>query len=153
MHTALRLLLPVTGSVLVTAALAGGPVSWQFAAAPAGQDTLEVRLSATCEAGWHIYALSLPSDEGPLPTVIELQEGTAFRPAGTPQEPEPIEEHDPNFGMLVRYHGGTVTFVQPMQRHAPGPQQLHGSVEYMACNDKTCLPPRTVEFTLSIPAR
>jgi len=30
---------------------------------------------------------------------------------------------------------------------------LKGEVEYMVCNDKTCLPPTTVSFVLDVPDR
>ena len=152
MHTAPRLFLLIAFSLIVSALMAGGPVTWMFQAAPTQGDTMEVRLSATCEAGWHIYALTLPSDEGPLPTVIHVDAGTGYQLAGEPMEPEPIEENDPNFGMIVRYHGGTATFIQSVQRESAGSFTIHGSVEYMACNDMTCLPPRSVEFTLDIPS-
>ena len=134
-----RILLFLLGTGLGSLAWAGGPISWVFASGPTGGDTVQVHLTATCEPGWHIYALTLPSDEGPLPTVVTVE-----------QEPE--ETDDPNFGMVVRYHGGTATFSQPTERDTQEAYTLHGSVEYMACNDKTCLPPRKVEFTLDIPS-
>ena len=77
---------------------------------------------------------------------------TSSGSGGPAIEQEPEETDDPNFGMVVRYHGGTATFTQPTERETPEAYALHGSVEYMACNDKTCLPPRKVEFTLDIPS-
>ena len=153
MRIAPRPFLLILGSLIVSAVMAGGPITWMFAATPAQGDTMEVRMSATCEAGWHIYALTLPSDEGPLPTVIQVDAGAAYQLVGVAMEPEPIEENDPNFGMIVRYHAGTATFIQPVERNSIGAFTIHGSVEYMACNDMTCLPPNTVEFTLDIPSR
>ncbi len=153
MHSAPRLFLLIIGSVLARTLIAGGPVKWMFAATPAQGDTIEVRMSATCEPGWHIYALTLPSDEGPLPTVIDVDAGTGYQLVGEAVEPEPIEENDPNFGMIVRYHAETATFIQPVERNSTGAFTIHGSVEYMACNDMTCLPPNTVEFTVDIPSR
>lgn len=111
-----------------------------------------MRLTATCEPGWHIYALSLPSDDGPLPTEVTVDPGPGFQLAGAAIEQEPEEADDPNFGMIVRYHGDTAVFIQPTVRVTPEAYTLHGSVEYMACNDKTCLPPCKVEFTLDIPS-
>ncbi len=149
---ALRILLFLLGTGLGSLAWAGGPISWVFASGPAGGDTVQVHLTATCEPGWHIYALTLPSDEGPLPTVVTVDPGQGYHLAGPAVEQEPEETDDPNFGMVVRYHGGTATFSQPTERDTQDAYTLHGSVEYMACNDKTCLPPRKVEFTLDIPS-
>lgn len=147
-----RILPFLLGTILASAAWAGGPISWVFASEPAKGDTVQVSLTATCEAGWHIYALTLPSDDGPLPTVVNVDPGHGYHLAGPAIEQEPEEKDDPNFGMVVRYHGGTATFTQPTARDTQEAYTLHGSVEYMACNDQTCLPPRKVEFTLDIPS-
>lgn len=132
-------------------AVAGGPVTWAFSAVPQHADTVQLKLQSTCEAGWHIYALSLPSDEGPLPTVVNVLDGPAFKLAGRMAEPEPVQKEDPAFGILVRYHEGRTTFTQNIVRGSVGPFTVQGSVEFMACNDKTCLPPTRLEFTLDIP--
>lgn len=132
-------------------AMAGGPVTWTFATKPAGNDTVQLLLTATCEQGWHIYALALPSDEGPLPTMVQVEPQAAFRLVGAPLEPKPVEAFDPNFGVAVRYHDGAITITQPLLRKTAQAFPVEGAVEYMACNDKTCLPPRTVTFTVDVP--
>lgn len=129
---------------------AGGPVSWAFSVGSTS-DTVLARITAVCEVGWHIYALDLPSDDGPLPTVIAATPEPAYT-ALSPREPMPMESVDPNFAMLVRYHEGTVPFTLPVLRGTADAFTIDGSVEYMACNDKTCLPPRTVRFKLDISA-
>ncbi|MBS1569030.1 MAG: hypothetical protein JST45_06250 [Bacteroidetes bacterium] len=132
-------------------AWAGSPVKWSFAAIALKADTVQVQLNATCEPGWHIYALTLPSDDGPLPTVVKVDQGTGYAIAGAPCGPVPVEKLDPAFGILVHYHEGTATFTQDLLRSGSGPFKVHGYVEYMACNDKTCLPPTREEFNLDIP--
>ncbi|HMN05278.1 MAG TPA: protein-disulfide reductase DsbD family protein [Flavobacteriales bacterium] len=133
-------------------ARAGEPVTWQFKADTGNGQVLKVELTAQCEEGWHIYALAPTGDEGPLPTVIDLAENAAYQRVGGPQEPEPALAMDPNFGMKLSFHGGTVAFWQLIERVSPRAFTVSGSVEYMACNDKTCLPPHTVPFVLEIPA-
>lgn len=146
------LILGLLALLAAGAAAAGEPVTWRFTAETSATDTVRVQLAATCEAGWHIYALTLPTDEGLLPTVVQLDRSDAYTPAGGPQEPRPEEQMDPNFGMVVRFHGGNVIFSQAVRRTTGQAFRIHGGVEYMACNDKTCLPPHTVPFTLDIPA-
>ncbi len=46
-----------------------------------------------------MYALTLPRDDGPFPTVIAVTPSASFNP-GAPVEPAPIEVEDPNFQML-----------------------------------------------------
>jgi len=139
-------------SLFMQAAWAGSPVKWSFTADHAAGDSVVVHLTAVCDPGWHIYALTLPSDDGPLPTVITVQSDSLYHTAGPVVEPTPKEKDDPNFGMRVRYHTGTVVFVQPLLRHTAGAFTIHGNVEYMTCNDSTCLPPVTVPFHLNIAA-
>ena len=145
-----RILLFLLGLAFRALAWAGGPVNWVFSSEASGTDTVQVRLSATCDPGWHIYALTLPSDEGPMPTAVHMHASAAYRVAGPVEETAPEEKNDPGFGMVVRYHSGTAIFTQEVLPAKAEVFTLHGSVEYMACNDKTCLPPTTVEFTLDI---
>ncbi len=148
----LRLLLLVPAMGMLVQVWAGGPVTWAFTAAAMGTDTVQVRLTATCEPGWHIYALVLPSDQGPLPTEVLLDEAPAYSALGAPMEPAPVESDDPNFGVKVRYHGAEVTFSQYVSRNTKLAFVIAGNVQYMACNDMTCLPPRNVPFTVNVPS-
>ena len=109
-------------------------------------------MDARIEAGWHIYALQLPRDDGPLPTVVRIATGKDHEVRSVAQEPTPVEEMDPNFGMLVRHHSGGPRFSIPIVRLSASAFELQGEVEYMMCNDKTCLPPVAVPFQLTIPA-
>lgn len=147
-----RLLLLVPALGVLLQARAGGPVTWAFTATPTGTDTVQVLLTATCEPGWHIYALQLPSDQGPLPTEVQLDEDPAYSALGAAVEPAPVETDDPNFGVKVRYHGAEVTFAQFVSRNTKMAFVIAGNVQYMACNDMTCLPPRSVPFTVNVPS-
>lgn len=146
----MRLLL-TTVLLLRTLFAAAGPVSWQFSSETTADGQVLVHLTAICEEGWHIYALTLPRDDGPLPTVIRNTGAGAYEVAGPVNEPAPEEVDDPNFGMRVRYHAGTVTFTLPIKRLTDQAFEVTGEVEFMSCNDHTCLPPRTEKFTVPIP--
>ncbi len=137
--------------LVAAAARAGGPISWSFAAVPGKDGQVNVELRAQCEAGWHIYALTLPRDDGPLPTLIRIKADPAFK-SGDVQEPKAVEVEDPNFQMLVRYHDGAPVFVIPVERTSKGAFTVEGEVEYMSCNDKTCLPPQVVKFNVPVEA-
>ncbi|MBK8340055.1 MAG: hypothetical protein IPK99_08720 [Flavobacteriales bacterium] len=128
------------------------PIQWSFSASTSDGDLVEVHLDARIEPGWHIYALELPRDDGPLPTVVRIAPGMDHDVRGAVQEPQPVEEMDPNFGMLVRHHSGAPRFGVTIVRRTVEAFDLHGEVEYMMCNDKTCLPPVAVPFKLNIPA-
>jgi thiol:disulfide interchange protein DsbD len=135
--------------LMAFAALAGGPVNWSFEAVNATGGKIEVRLKATCDEGWHIYALSLAQEDGPIPTAIRMGASDSYL-VGPVSEPAPEEAYDPNFGMDLRFHSEAV-FLVTVERLKEGPLTILGEVEYMACNDKTCLPPKVLPFSLTVP--
>ncbi|MGV3636348.1 MAG: protein-disulfide reductase DsbD domain-containing protein [Flavobacteriales bacterium] len=142
---------PLVLSVLLSAHLPAGPVQWSFAAKTTGSGQVAVELTATVQEGWHIYATRLENDLGPIPTTIRFAKSEALTPVGELTEPVPEEVYDPNFEMQVRYHSGTPVFVQVFQPAAPGAHVAKGEVEFMVCNDKTCLPPEVVTFSIDLP--
>lgn len=146
-----RILFSLLFTMAAAIAFAGSPVNWSFTTKEAANGRTYVALRAICEEGWHIYALTLPRDDGPFPTLITVAASPAFT-AGPILEPPPVEVEDPNFQMLVRYHGHEAEFLIPIERLSKDAFDVVGSVEYMCCNDKTCLPPVTVEFSVPFPA-
>lgn len=128
-------------------------VSWSFDARPLEGGEVAIECTATVQNGWHIYATRLESDLGPIPTTIRLLPSDAYVPVGEWTEPEAEEVFDPNFEMLVRYHSGTPVFVRHVRPCGHGDPIIKGEVEFMVCNDVTCLPPEVVPFTLDLTAR
>lgn len=126
------------------------PVKWSFQAHRLNDGLVRVEIMSHVEEGWHIYATHLPSDDGPIATSIRFKPSEDFEPYGSLEEPGPVEVYDHNFGMVVRYHEGSPVFAQVVKPAAPGAFTVEGEVEYMVCNDKTCLPPVVVPFTLRV---
>jgi len=136
-------------AILTACASGTGPVHWNIRALAASDGTLSVICDARLEEGWHLYATQLSSDQGPIPTAFRLVEGGGSYILRV-EEPTPVEHYDPNFGMVVRYHDGNPRFTLHTTAKATGP--LSGEVEYMLCNDKTCLPPTVYTFTVNVAA-
>jgi thiol:disulfide interchange protein DsbD len=128
------------------------PVQWSFAAETLPNAQVRIDMKASIESGWHVYATALPSDEGPLPTVVEIDASEHFTLVGKVHEPEAEQAYDPNFAMDLWFHSGQPVFSQLIARKTTGAFTVTGSVEYMVCNDKTCLPPVKVPITVEIPA-
>ena len=123
------------------------PVSWEFRAE--GSDVLA---QATVQDGWHIYATELPRNDGPFPTVFSLRNARTELRLERIEEPVPVAEYDPNFAMDVLYHSGRPLFRIHVAGTDKGSNTLKGTVEYMVCNDVTCLPPKVVPFTVELGA-
>jgi len=126
------------------------PVSWSFVSTPLEDGTTALEMTAHVEAGWHIYATQLENDLGPIPTTITIHPSEGVESTGALVEPEPEEVYDQNFQMNVRYHSGEPLFVQRVKVTSSNPVVVEGEVEYMVCNDKTCLPPTTAPFRLEV---
>lgn len=128
------------------------PIAWQFSAVPRADGLLELRCDARLEEGWHVYATELPSTDGPIATSIRVTSSPLYGEVISLEEPAPQEEYDPNFAMLVRYHAGAPRFVLLIKPATAEPIRIQGEVEYMVCNDKTCLPPVSVPFDVPVQA-
>jgi thiol:disulfide interchange protein len=100
-----------------------------------------VKIQATMESGWHIYALTSPAG-GPTPTTIKLGE-TQAATALKLYQPKPTVKFDPNFNMNVEAFEGTVTFLaQVVPAKDTKKAEIPLLVRYQACTDRECLPKR-----------
>jgi DsbC/DsbD-like thiol-disulfide interchange protein len=132
------------------------PVAWKLqpaSAAPVKAGArFNVKLLAAVQEGWHLYSLK-PMAEGPIPTRIWIAEGQPFSLAGTVQSPDPRVMQDPSFGMEVELYEGEAVFTLPVRvapSAAPGAQTLVVSASYQSCNNKLCLPPKTVKVEVPV---
>jgi thiol:disulfide interchange protein DsbD len=143
----MRPLLAVTLAALTLIAAVPEPVAWKLE--PAGKPVkagarFTVKLVAAIQPGWHLYSLK-PMADGPIATRIWIGEGQPFTLVGAVQSPEPTTTQDPSFNMEVEYFEGETVFTLPMKAAAAGQHTLTVSASYQSCNDKLCLPPKTVK--------
>lgn len=114
--------------------------------------TVEVKVTADVVDGWHIYSTT-PQEEGPVPTEIAFAANSGFSVSGKIRQPKPIVKYDENFGVDTEYYDKDVTFTATAKVKAnakPGKQKVIVEVTFMACNDRMCLPPKTVEVPFEI---
>ena len=145
------LVLMASAAVVMSVAQIADPVKWTAEIVPDNATTGHVVWKVTVQPGYHIYGPEAVPD-GPIPTTI-----TADDPAGViftgPLEPSvaPTKIIDKTFALTLTEWTGTVTFRRPyrLESGVTG-VTLNSHVRYMACSDKTCLPPKTEAFTLVI---
>jgi len=125
------------------------PVVWQFSSVQKESGLHEIIISASIEEGSHIYALEVP-DGGPIPTSIIFNESGDFSLEGGVVEVTPAEDKfDEAFGFNIKSYSERAEFRQ-LIKSGTGSFTLSGMVEYMACNNLSCSPPKEVEFELVI---
>lgn len=132
------------------------PVSWKVAAAPAkpvkAGATFSARLVATIQGGWHIYGMK-PAADGPIPTRVWIAEGQPAKLAGAVHATEPQTMQDASFNMEVQLYEGEASFTLPLRlasTAAPGEHKIVVNASYQSCDNKLCLPPKTVKVEVPV---
>jgi len=125
------------------------PVKWSYAAKKTSATEAVVLIKATIEPGWHIYSQNV-KDGGPIATTFTFAPTKDYTAAGKPAEPKAITKYEEVFKMNVSYFENSVVFQQKVKLKGKGATTVKGKVEYMTCNDRKCLPPDEVEFSVQV---
>ncbi len=134
----------------VTNAQIQNPVNWTFTAKKIAEKKYEVHCNATIQKGWHIYSQTTPAG-GPVPTTFTFTNNPLLIISGIPKEIGKLEQkHEPLFRVGVKQFSQKIDFVIAIIQKTNAKTSLTGSVEYMVCNDKECLPPKSVDFSISL---
>ena len=126
------------------------PVKWAFSAKKIDATTYELHLTASMDPKWHIYTIDHKGDIG-VPTAVTFKNN----PLGTLNgkvkvNGKAVTLKDPSTGEMVKFYENTVDFVQVVKLKAAVKTSISGTVEFMACDDKQCLPPTEKEFTIAL---
>ncbi|MBS1615767.1 MAG: hypothetical protein JST06_06565 [Bacteroidetes bacterium] len=122
------------------------PVQWEFSVKKTGKGTYSLIAKAQIAAQWHIYAMNPGGDGELIGTTLRFDKGTKLIKG--PEERSPAHE-EVMLDEHVRLHTGQAE-IGALIRGNSG-QKISGSVEYQACNDRMCLPPKTKTFSISLP--
>lgn len=125
-------------------------ITWSYSAKKLAANKYELRITANPPAGWHIYSQTTP-DGGPLPTAITFNKNPLVTITGSPKENgKLVMYYDKNFKVNVKYFESKVDFVQVVTVKGKAKTNVTGQVESMICNDRTCMPPATEQFTIAL---
>jgi thiol:disulfide interchange protein len=125
------------------------PVTWDFGYEKTGDKQYELVFTASIENNWHIYAMDLP-DGGPIPTSFSFDTVPGFKLEGKAYEvTKPVEVLDEAFGFKIRTFSTKAEFRQKIVAVEPS-FTVKGAVNFMACNNATCSPPKDAEFEIAV---
>jgi hypothetical protein len=124
-------------------------VKWAYAAKRVSPTEAVVFLRATIDDNWHIYS-AYQKDGGPVKTSFTFTPSKDYVLVGKPSEPTPVIKFEKAFGIDVSYFEKTVTFQQKIKLKTANATVVKGQLEYMTCNDKKCLPPEDIDFSVTI---
>jgi thiol:disulfide interchange protein DsbD len=141
---------------LSLAAAPADPVAWKLQDAPAKpvkpSARFTVKLVAQIQEGWHLYSMKHVED-GPVATRIWLADGQEFQLADSIRSSPPETLQDASFNMEVELYEGEASFVLPLKVAAGAPagvQTLAVNASYQSCNNRICLPPKTVKVEAAV---
>lgn len=152
----MKVLISVFLSTLALAAAPPDPVTWKITDGPLRPvkvgTNFSVTLTATVAPGWRIFSME-PAAVGPTPTRLWVTPGQPFPQAGLIRASTPSMLQDPAFHEKVEAYEGEAWFLLPLRvpfNSDTGSLMLVVSLTYQACNDRACLPPKTVNIPQAI---
>lgn len=126
---------------------APNPVTWFAVYQPVSSQEGEVLITAMIEKGWHTYS-QRPTDAGPISTVISFKPSAQFELQGTATEYHLIEEYDKAFEAKLFMFSERAEFRQKIKLKSNPGFSIALTIEYVACNEGMCLPPKTLDLTV-----
>ena len=130
---------------------AQSPVTWTFSSKKLTDNTYEIKMTATMEKGWHLYSQEQPEDAVAGPTTFTITSNPLIELVGKIKENGKMQKfHDKELGISANQYSEKVEFVQTIKLKGKVKTSFNGSVEYQTCDDKKCLPPKTVNFKVDL---
>lgn len=124
------------------------PITWSYAAKKVSPTEAIVYLRASMEKGWHIYSQNVKPG-GPTKTLITFTPSKDYVKVGKTLEPKAINKYEDVFKMNVSYFENDVIFQQRV-KIPKGSALVKGTIEFSVCNERKCLPPDEVNFSVQV---
>jgi hypothetical protein len=128
------------------------PVIWNYTAKKIADKTYELHITASINANWHLYGQGTGTGLEPA-TVFTFIKNPLINFDSNVKEVGKIEKYyDKNFKTELKYYINTVDFVQKIKLRSAIATVVKGTVNYVVCNDRSCLPPKDIPFAINIGA-
>jgi len=127
------------------------PILWNYSAKKIADKTYEIHLTATIQNTWHLYSQKQPADAIVQPTEIIFQKNPLIKFDGTVKEVGKMQLFkDEKLKLSANQYANKVDFVQKVKLKANLKTNIVGTVEYQTCDDKKCLPPKKIDFSIAL---
>lgn len=128
-----------------------GPVEWNVSTEAGDDGTIRLLFTARIDAPWHIYDVGPYDDMGPNATTVVFEPNESVTlVGGIEQLSKPVRLYDSLFMTEIGYFEQTARLAQTVRVAAGVKTELKARVEWMACNDESCLPPDEKDFTIAL---
>ena len=124
------------------------PVTWSYAAKRTSKTEAIVYIKATIDEGWHLYSQHI-KEGGPVKTTFTFPASKEYTLVGKTAEPKAVNRYEDTFKMNVLFFEKTALFQQKVKLKG-AKATVKGTVEFMTCDDKQCLPPEEIIFSVPV---
>ncbi len=150
MYKHIRTYLLTFAALLAAATAAAQTVTWKSSVEPLEGSTYRIVLEAAIPAPYHMYDMG-PYEGGPNATTITFTPGEGVTLDGGVEQLSTPERHfDNTFGMEIGTFAGKARFAQKATLTAQT-ASLTAHIEWMICDDTSCMPPDDTELTIRLP--
>jgi hypothetical protein len=123
------------------------PTEWTFSVQKKDANHYIFTANVKIQSRWHIYAIQPGGDGELIGTSFLFDKGDA-KISGAVKEVTPAKQ-ETLMGEKVRLHSDKAVFSAGISGKTG--QVVAGVVEYQACNDQMCLPPKKKQFSVKLP--
>ena len=124
------------------------PVKFKVEKVKVDDNHFRVLFSSRIAPGWHVYSTDIP-DGGPTAASLTITKSEGAKAVGALKPVGKVHKSmDTVFGMELSYMVGNASFDQTFEITG-GKYDVEGYLTYGACNDESCLPPSSVDFSFT----
>ena len=135
---------------MTTNVFAQTPVKWTFEAKHLGGPDFELIYKANIEKGWAVYSQFLASNDGPVKTSINYDSKNFTLNGKATEAGNKMEGFDEMFNMTITKFKYPDFTISQKVRVTDATKPIKGYVTFMTCDDKRCLPPKDIDFSLDV---
>jgi len=137
-------------SYAATAVYAAAPAldaKWKIVSPTTESSASALTLTVTLERGWHLNAND-PDRPYLIPTTLEIDPPDGIRIESIQYPDAVVRSLAFAAGAPLRLYEGT--FVLRVRLGGPVPRRFDARLGYQACNEETCLPPKTLAVPFDV---
>jgi len=124
------------------------PVNWMVSYKYISATEGEIVITAIIEKNWHTYS-QRHTDAGPIPTSFAFATSKQYLLVGKTEESNAHEEFVKAFEAKIFLFTDKAEFRQKIKLLVKPGFNIPVKVEFMSCNDMMCLPPKTVDLSVT----
>ena len=127
------------------------PIKWTFSQKQISDSEFVLILHADIPKGSHTYSQYSDSN-GAVPMAFTYTPSADYKTEGKTIDDSCITKYDSTFKCMVKYFPKPSDFKQKIAVYNSKGFTLNGNVYFQTCNEGQCLRPKSLDFTINIPA-